>query len=880
MTLISNEVRAARERLGEGRRQAQHLHEQGASGREVCRQLSALRDEVVCSLFASALAEAEQARSDAAARGLALVAHGGFGRAEVAPFSDVDVLLLHEPACAAAALRLARHLLRDVFDAGLVMGQNVCTIAQACRLASADVRIATSLLHARLLAGDRHLFERFCRRFRRVVGRRGRTLCAEAVAARATERARYGETIHLLEPNVKRSRGGLRDVQLLGWLGALRYGADSLAKLEQQRLLAAEDCRAVAQAAEFLLWLRNEMHFYAGQAADLLDRAEQVRIAALRGYRPAAGMLPVEQFMRDYFRHTGAVSRAVGRLSEAALSRPRWSQWFSAAFGHRAYPGLRVGPGGIVATRAGLRRLRGDLAAVVRLLRLAAANGQPLAAASWEAVCRQAATLPAEPAPEAAREFLALLDNPARLGPTLQALHEAAILERFVPEFACARGLLQFNQYHKYTVDEHCLRAVEAATQFAGDPGVLGRAYREVGRKGLLHLALLLHDLGKCRLEDHREVGRQIAVHTAQRLALPLRDAKLLEFLVHKHMLMNHLAFRRDTSDEQLVVRFAVEVGSPEVLRMLLVLTAADLAAVGPGVWDAWKAQILADFYHRTMLCLAADSPETVLEQQVAQRRRAVAACLGGAEDDPFFCAQLAALPASYLSSAPPERVAADLRLLKRLGPRDVHTETCFDSQTQTLAFTLATSEQLTEGIFHKTTGALSACGLEIRSASIYTLAEGMVLDRFWLRDPDSIGLPPAWRCREVERAVVAALTQPAAGPPRFRRVWQPAARRRVFAPTVQTRVQFDNHSSARWTILDVFAIDRPGLLYAIARALFELGVEVWRAKIGTFLDQVVDVFYVTDRQQRKIEDEERLEAICGRLLEVAQPPAEERGQS
>ncbi len=875
MALISSEVLSARERLSEGRQQARRLHEEGLSGTEVCRQLSALRDEVICGLFASALAEAEQAGRGAASGALALVAHGGFGRAEVAPFSDVDVLLLHEPGGTAIALGLVRRLLRDVFDAGLVMGHNVCTIAQACRLASTDVRVATSLLHARLLAGDDDLFARFCKRLRQTVRRRGRALCAQVVEARTKERARYGETIYLLEPNVKRSRGGLRDVQLLGWLGALRYETGSLEELEQQRLLDPDDCRAVAQAAEFLLRLRNEMHFHAGQAADVLDRAEQVRIAALRAYRQAGGMLPVEQFMRDYFCHTGAVSRAVGRLSEAALSRPRWSRWLTVAFGHRAHPGLRVGPGGIVATRAGLRRLRGDLAAVVRLLRLAAAYGQPIAPATWEAVCREAPALPAEPSAEAARELLALLESPARLGPTLQSLHEAVILERFVPEFACARGLLQFNQYHKYTVDEHCLRAVESATEFAGDPGLLGRTYREIGRKGLLHLALLLHDLGKCRLEDHREVGRQIAVQAAQRLALPARDAKLLEFLVHKHMLMNHLAFRRDTSDQQLVVRFAVEVGSPEVLRMLLVLTAADLAAVGPGVWDAWKAQVLGDLYHRTMLCLAADSPETVLEQQTAQRRKAVGACLGEQKDEPFFRRQLEALPAGYLSGAPPERVAADLRLLSGLAPGEVRTETCFDAETQSLEFTLATSEQLTEGIFHKTTGALSACGLEIRSASIHTLADRLVLDRFWLRDPDSVGAPPAWRCGDVEQAVVEALTRPTAGPPRFRRVWQAGARGRVFAPTVQTRVQFDNRSSARYTILDVFAIDRPGLLYAVARELFELGLEVGRAKIGTFLDQVVDVFYVTDRQQRKIEDEDRLEAICGRLLEVASPPAD-----
>jgi len=581
-------------------------------------------------------------------------------------------------------------------------------------------------------------------------------------------------------------------------------------------------------------------------------------------------MLPVEQFMRDYFRHTGAVSRAVGRMSGVALSRSKWSQWATVVFGRRAHPGLRVGPGGIMATRAGLRGLRGDLAGVMRLARLSGAYDQPVTPATWEALAREAHALPETPSPEAAGELMRLLENPTRLASTLQALHEAGILERFVPELGSTRGLLQFNQYHKYTVDEHCLRAVEAATEFAHDSGVLGRAYREIKRKGLLHLALLLHDLGKCRLEDHREAGRQIAAATARRLHLGAEQTELLKFLVHKHMLMNHLAFRRDTTDQHLVVRFAVEVGSAEVLRMLFVLTAADLAAVGPGVWDGWKAQVLSDFYHRAMLCLSADNPETVIEEQVARRREEVAECLGEEKDDPFLRRQLDALPAGYLIATPPQSVADDLRLLKGLRPDQVRMQTRFDRDTQSLVFVLAASEQLTPGIFHKTTGALSASGLEIRSAAIHTLADGMVLDRFWLRDPDSAGPSPRWRCEAIERAVVEALTQQATGPPRFRRIWEPRARSRVFAPSVRTRVRCDNHSSADYTILDVFAIDRPGLLYAIARELFELGLEVWRAKIGTFLDQVVDVFYVTDRRQHKIEDDKRLETICARLLEVA----------
>ena len=230
--------------------------------------------------------------------------------------------------------------------------------------------------------------------------------------------------------------------------------------------------------------------------------------------------------------------------------------------------------------------------------------------------------------PEASRHFLSLLAHPGRLGTLLRDLHDVAILERFLPDFARARGLLQFNQYHKYTVDEHCIRAVEFAENLLDDPGPVGRVYRGLKDKHLLHLALLIHDLGKGLLEDHREVGLKIAEQTGWRLGLPPHETEIIKFLVHKHLRMNHLALRRDTSDEELVVRFAVQVGSPELLQMLYVLTAADLGAVGPDVWDGWKSVVLTDLYHRAMQQLAGDSPATTTDHVFERTRDEIRICL------------------------------------------------------------------------------------------------------------------------------------------------------------------------------------------------------------------------------------------------------------
>ena len=330
-----------------------------------------------------------------------------------------------------------------------------------------------------------------------------------------------------------------------------------------------------------------------------------------------------------------------------------------------------------------------------------------------------------------------------------------------IPEFTHARCLLQFNEYHKYTVDEHCLRAVERATEFARDRGLLGSTYRGLKEKRTLHLALLIHDLGKGYLEDHSDVGLRIAEHTAARLRLPQREAETLKFLVHKHLMMSHLAFRRDTSDDQLIVRFAVDVGSPEVLRMLYVLTAADLAAVGPGVFNQWKAEVLAELYQRTMRHLAGDSPSAGAEE----RRLAVADCIhaeatpdsngdaaAGETAGHWFAAQVAALPSSFLFSMPPERIAENLRRLRDLPHGEVYTQSRYLGETDTVEYIIGTYEDITPGVFHKLTGGLTSQGLEILDADINTLADGLVLDRFVVHDPDFTGPPPAERLEAVRQ--------------------------------------------------------------------------------------------------------------------------------
>ncbi len=419
-------------------------------------------------------------------------------------------------------------------------------------------------------------------------------------------------------------------------------------------------------------------------------------------------------------------------------------------------------------------------------------------------------------------------------------------------------------------MDEHCLRTLESATSFARDDGPLGEVYGAIQNKHVLHLAVLLHDLGKGYTEDHSEVGRRIAAETAERLGLPTHEREQLQFLVHKHLLMTHLALWRDINDEQVVLQLVLEVGSPDVLRMLYILSAADLASVGPGVLNDWKVQLLTQLFQRTMERLSSEDPLRSSREELVRCRRMVTAQLKSEPDQAWYADQVAALPPAYLRGTPPETIAATLQQAHGLATGEALAwgEVCGDHGF--LEFVVCTYESICTGIFHKLTGALTGAGLEILSAQINTLAHGLVLDRFHVVDAEYASRPTAERIDQIADGLVAAL-RTGDGVPRFRQRWQANRPTASTLSPLPVRVVYDNTTSHDATILQIFAPNRTGLLYAIARKLHDQGLSVTTAKIGTQLDQVVDVFYVTDSAGAKIESATRLEEICSQLLHTVE---------
>lgn len=861
-------VIAARDCLEEGRQKLRRHHDAGAPGIQLCAQFTDVLDGVILDLLQAAVADDPTIVSD-----IAIVPNGGYGRRDVAPFSDVDLMLLHTPESTSRVEPFARSFSQSIYDTGLELGFSVRTPAQACGWAIKDATVFTSLAESRFLGGSVQLFSKFMKRFRRLAQRRCHSLIHTIEAARREERRQYGETVYLLRPNLKRSRGALRDLQLVRWVGFARYGCPELHKLRLIGALSAEDEQVMRRTRELLLRLRNDLHFQAGRPQDVLNRDEQVRLAELYSYEPQEGLHPVELFMRGYFEMTSQTRYAVRHFVNSAKRRFTLTGLLGPLVSHAVERDFRVGPNQIQATAAGLEKLKGNLYEILRLMDLANLYDKRIAHETWVAIrADMASGEQGELTEEAIQRFLSIIAQPGRLGDVLRRLHELRVLEKIIPSMSHARCLLQFNDYHKYTVDEHSIRAVEAATEFLHAPGAIGEAYRSIENKRTLHLALLIHDLGKGYPEDHSDVGAELALETAKHLHLTATETESLQLLVQKHLLMAHLGLRHDLNDEAIVLQLAVAVGSPNVLQMLYVLTCADLAAVGPGVLNDWKMDLITQLYHRTWRHLTGKSPPGVASVHIEQRRRDLAPLIPADGDQNWWERQIEALPASLLSSDSADDIMQQVARLQDLKGDQAYARGRFSSERQAVEYTLFARDEVLR--FYRIVGVFTSSGNEILSAEIEPLANGVAMDRFYVLDRDYRDEPPQERLEEIARKLEATTNSDGDDKPSFRRIWDsdasvPAS---VLHP-MPTRVTFDSQTSKQYTIVSVFAYDKPALLFAIARTLFEEELSVHLAKIGTYIDQVVDVFYVTDWNGQRVEDESRLERVRQRLLAAIERP-------
>jgi [protein-PII] uridylyltransferase len=857
-----------RESLAKGRKDIEALHRNGALGGQVCSALADLYDRTIARAWQDSVERLPPADRPAVLGDLALVAVGGYGRGDLAPYSDIDLLFLHSRRAGPAVRDSVSGLVRVLWDVGLKLSQSVRTPSGCSEFARADLPMRTSLTETRLIAGNPALWHELQRRAHRLavsspLGRYIRAVLQE----RAKEHQDHIDSANLLEPNVKKSPGGLRDVHLLRWIALPRYGTPDPEMLRLGGFLPPEDAGTLAGVLEFLRRIRNELHFRAGSAQDVLTRDEQVRVAQWLGYETRGPLLHVERFMQHYHRQTTALHDLVLRFAEGARRPNAFRRALNRLFTSREERHFLVNRESVsLAPETGPDALR-RAEVLLRLFDLARLRGVAVAHESLERV--RAAVPDCEITPEARRRFLEILSNPDGLGAVVRNLHRVGLLGRFIPAFEHARCLMQFNQYHKYTVDEHSIRALEAALWRLKDPGPLGQAYRETRRKDVLHLACLLHDIGKGYEEDHSEVGRKIAEELSRLLGLGEHERQQLVFLVHKHLVMAHTATRRDIDDLATIVQFVRTVGTVETLRMLTILTVADTEAVAPGSLTGWKESLFTTLYTRSMEELSGQAVVADEKGRAEKIREELRSQLGGGFPADWLASQLEAMPLTYLLREDAATIGAHLKVQQQLGPDDVRVEGRYDAERGLTQHTVFTRDGLVPGLFSKITGVLAAERFQIVDAQILTRKDGRVVDTFRGVDTDFKGEPPAHRLKEVGDQIEAVLKGRQTVEALFASR-RDTTRRPGLAPSgTPTQVEIDNTSSDSLTIVEVFADDRMGLLYTIARTLFELGISIASAKISTRLDQVVDVFYVTDAKGAKVVDEGRLTELRSRLLQV-----------
>ncbi|MCC9656383.1 [protein-PII] uridylyltransferase [Rhodopirellula halodulae] len=867
-------ARQCRDRLKDGRGRIESRFRAGLPSVQTATALTDLYDEVVRKIWDASLERAaSQVRPSQLAQ-LTLVAHGGYGRRDLSPYSDADLMLLTPRRSAAAAAQVASTLVRDITDAGIDCGFSVRTPRECCTLAWSDPKIYTSLTESRYCFGSEATFDRYFDRFRAAARRRRNFLNHQALEARREERHKWGETNYLLRPNVKRSRGGLRDIQLVRWLGFSSYGATSLEQLHKLNALSEEDFGTLRRAHAFMLRLRHELHFRAKRAQDVLDRPTQLDIAEDWGYQGRLGVLPVEDFMQDYFEHTRGVRYVAAYFHDDTRIRSRAKGAIESVVSKRIDDRIRMGPTHIWVKAVALDAFAQSLPDVLRLIQLANRYSRRIAHPTWQAIRKSMQERETgSPDPESVRAFLELLGESGRLASLLRRLHELRIIEQLIPAMERCRGLLQFNAYHKYTVDAHCIRAVEAATDFEEAETSMGRRYRRLKDKTLLHLALLIHDLGKGYEEDHSEVGRRIALEVADAFGMSAEDKDTLQWLIHRHLLINEVAFRHDLNDPEVVHKFAVEVGSIARLELLLIHTVADLQAVGPDVLNDWKMGLIEDLYLRARRYFETGNLPGENELDLDSKIEQVGVALGEKDADPSLIQFAREMPLSLLRQHSTEDLIHELH---QVGEWLSQNPGCYctgavDPAASAVRYTivLRLGEQRI-GIFARITAAFSACGLSIMRANVETVGQDLLWDQFWVNDPELKQREANLRIDEVCQVVSRAIDEPESVMPTPRRVWQTqGAREPSSVLLLPTKIVFDNDTFDHQTILSIFAYDRPALLSSISKTLSDMNVVIQFAKIDTHLDQIADVFYVTNLDETPITDSEQQEQIRTSLVQA-----------
>ena len=860
--------------LAQGRAEiARRLMAHPSRGLETANGGAYLMDQLLRVLFAAVTERVHPAANRTTGERLTLIAVGGYGRAEMAPYSDLDIGFLTPTKPTPWTEQVIESMLYTLWDLGLKVGHSSRSLGEMVRQAKADITVRTALLEARYISGDTDLYEEAARRFAAEVQTgTDRQFIADKLAERDARHVKMGDSRYVVEPNIKEGKGGMRDIHALFWIGKYVYNVQQAADLVAVGLFTAEEYRQFHRADNWLLAVRCHLHTITGRAEDRLTFDVQSELAARMRFSDRPGKSAVERFMHYYFLQ----AKAVGDLTGVFLAH--LDERFAARGSRFGLPTIRRRPGrlhGFVLDRGRLALpaddfFQADPVRLIEIFHLADLHGLEIHPLAMRAASRDAKLIDDYRKDENANAlFLDILCSPRDPELVLRWMNEAGVFGRFIPDFGRVVAQMQFDMYHHYTVDEHTIRAIGLLSriergELKADHPIGSAIIGQIVSRRVLYVAVLLHDIAKGRGGDHSILGAAVAKKLCPRLGLTAAETETVSWLVRWHLLMSATAFKRDLSDYKTIIDFTDIVQSHERLRLLLLLTVVDIRAVGPGTWNSWKRQLLSDLYEHAEEVLRLGHKERGREERIAGKQADLAAALGWAPE--AFAAYVRRFPEAYWIAEPADVLVHNARFIERIGevPLAIDAQV-YPERGATLVTIYATDHP---GLFYRIAGAIHVAGGNIIDARVHTTRDGMGLDNFLVQDPFGSTFDETAQIQRLRVAIEDALANRGKLNERLRD--KPAPRTRADAFHVEPNVLIDNRASNRFTVIEVNARDRPALLNQLAQALFQSKVMLHSAHVATFGERAVDTFYLTDLTGDRIMSPTRLRNLEKRLLEAA----------
>ncbi|MCK9907595.1 [protein-PII] uridylyltransferase [Microbacteriaceae bacterium K1510] len=877
-TVLAQRLKAA---LVAGRAKAEQLLLKDRHGRHCAARICHMQDEIIRILFEFTRKHLYPSQNPSEAERMAIVATGGYGRGLLAPGSDIDLLFLLPYKQTAWGESVAEAILYCLWDTGLKVGHATRSIDECIRQSKADMTIRTAILEARFLLGDRALFDEMVTRFDNEVVR---NTAAEFVAAKLAEREerhrRAGQSRYLVEPNVKDGKGGLRDLHTLFWIAKYVYRVHEPEELIERDVFDKQEYQLFQRCEDFLWSVRCHLHFVTGRPEERLSFDIQREIAQRLGYTEHPGQQDVERFMKHYF----LIAKDVGDLTAIVCAELEDSHAKSTPVLSRVMARLRPvrrheisGTKDFIAEHnrilcAKANVFERDPVNLIRIFHLAQKHNLAFHPDAMRAITRSLKLIDADlrDNEEANRLFLEILTSKNDPETVLRRMNEAGVLGRFVPAFGKIVAMMQFNMYHHYTVDEHLLRCIGVLAETDRGAGTDTPLSNELMQKiqpenrTVLYVSLFLHDIAKGRPEDHSIAGARIARRLCPRLGLSSADTETVEWLVENHLVMSTVAQSRDLSDRKTIENFAAVVQTAERLKLLTILTTADIKAVGPGVWNGWKAQLIRTLYYETEPVLTGGFSEVNRAQRVSMAQAEFREAMKDWRPERLEAYIAKHYPAYWLKVDLPHKIEhARFVQATEEAAKTLATMVGFDNTRAVTELTVLAPDH--PWLLSIIAGACAMAGANIVDAQIYTTTDGRALDTIALSREFEREDDEERRAKRIADSIEKALRGELRLPDLVSK--RAASKGRIKAFAIEPNVTINNQWSHRYTMVEVTGLDRPGLLYELTATLSKLNLNIGSAHVATFGERAVDVFYVTDLMGAQITSPTRQAAIKRALI-------------